>query len=457
MKTLFITGASGFIGRHFIETIYNKNFDTIYCLSRTGKPPLPDIALHQNIQLIKGNLLDAHSYAESLASSDIVIHLAAITGKAAPEHYFNVNARGTDILIKKCKQLGVKKFLYVSSIATNFRDIRNYPYAQSKLKAEQIVKTGSIPYTILRSTIVIGRGSPILMNLIRLAKAPIVPIFGNGAAKIQPIYIEDLISCILYITENSMFHNETLDIGGPEQISIKEFIRLLHKLLYNENPKVIHIPLRPITKLLAFSEKYFFSLTPITAGQLASFTNDGTINKNHLFDRHLPSMKHIDEMLRLSISSLTKPDQSVPILERECERFTLYIAGCKSNKYIMEKYVEGHRITKIGNNGNYFDALLINTANKNYFLNKLADVYTSVFYRNAVLRKKFVLLLAILESRSATYANIDSVSEGSRLSLYARVFQKILLFLLFLLASTIAFAPVHVLCSLSSISLKKSL
>ena len=454
MSTLFITGVSGFIGSHLIRRLNPADYKNIYYLSRTADDGLSYLGEYDNVHFLRGSLFDDESYIKYLAKSDIVIHLAAITGKAKASEYFNINAKGTDFLIERCKQLGVRKILYISSIAVKFQDINNYPYAQSKLQAEKCVKASGISHTILRPTIVIGDGSPILSSLSKLGNAHIVPIFGDGSVLIQPIFIEDLISCILHIIENNIFDNETMDIGGPEQVSIESFIKKLHKLSLNKNPLLIHIPIKPIMKILGFMENYLFSILPFTAGQLSSFSNHGTIDRNWLFDRYLLNMKNVDEMLQFVLSPVMKMGRSMESLKQECIRFTKYLINCKPNAYIEKKYLEGHNVSNIDNDIDLFDAFLINAANRNSFIIKLADIYTSVFYRKAALRKKLILLLAILESYSTTYSKIDSVCDDSKLSLFIKIVQKTLVFSLLLPVSSIVFFPIQAMFYLPSLQTK---
>lgn len=443
MKTLFITGATGFIGSRLVQRLNPSNYKNIFCLSRTVFNDASYLRKHDNVKFLYGSLFDHESFINYLSESDIVIHLAAITGKATPEAYFNINAKGTEFLLEQCIKSGVKKFLYISSIAVKFKDIKNYPYAQSKLKAEEYVKTSAIYHTILRPTIVVGDGSPVLSSLSRLASSPFTPIFGDGSAMIQPIFIDDLISCILNILENNTFDNETLDVGGPEQISIESFIRIIHRMLFNSRPRVIHIPIRPLIKMLSFMEKYFFSLLPVTAGQLASFSNNGTIDRNRLFDHCHINMKNVNEMLQLALSPVIEIGRSNTSLKHECIKYTEYLINCKPNEYIEKKYIEGLKINRIENNIDRFDTFLIRVTNKNTFMIRLADIYTAVFYRKSVFRKKLILLLAILESCPTTYPEIDSVTGGSQFFLFIQIIQKVLIFLPLLLVSSIVLFPIQ--------------
>ena len=79
--------------------------------------PLPE-----PFRLIEGNLMEVHSYRRYLRSCDSVVHLAAVTGKAALRDYFHTNVKGTELLIEESRRNGIKNFLYVSTISVKFRD-----------------------------------------------------------------------------------------------------------------------------------------------------------------------------------------------------------------------------------------------------------------------------------------------------------------------------------------------
>ena len=139
-------------------------------------------------------------------------------------------------------------------------------------------------------------------------------------------------------------------------------------------------------------------------------------------------------------------------LDKECKIFCCYLINQNPNKYVVNKYREGHEVSTMCRNldSDRFDQLLINIAIINPVLMKMADVYTSMFYKTSVLRKKWVLLLAILESCSPTHVHFESVSLSSKTALYMEIFQKGLFYMLTLLLSTIILMPLHVILSVAS-------
>ena len=299
MSSLLITGSTGFIGRRVIERLNPTRYEKVYCMSRCPRPGLSWLSNRNKFELICADILDPKSYRSYLPLTNTVVHLAAVTGKRTQKEYFAVNGEGTNILLEQCKQAGVRQFLHMSSIVVKYSNKSRYYYAQSKELAEFAVRQSGLPYTIVRPTIVIGPGSPTWRGLLRLAGMPIIPILGRGKTRIQPIYVDDLVNCVLSILDEDVFRNATIELGGPEQITFKNFLTTIHRLRYGKVPRTLHLPVAPLVFALSVFEKPLYSVLPMTAGQLCAFYNDGVICPNALFEYHKPQMKGIDEMVKL--------------------------------------------------------------------------------------------------------------------------------------------------------------
>jgi NADH dehydrogenase len=227
----------------------------------------------------------------------VILHLAARTGNASPSEYTKTNVEGTRDLLEAAETQRVRGFLYVSSIAAAFADTSGYPYAASKQEAEEAVRQSSLRWTIVRPTIVLGPGSPIWGKFSTLARAPLLMIPGDGKARIQPIHVEDLVDLLLRIVTEDRFERQTLEAGGPEVVSIEEFLRRAHRQYQGLLPGALRIPLKPGLALLRAAERLVPIVLPVTAGQFSSFTNDGVAEPNPLLDEMHASMRGIDAML----------------------------------------------------------------------------------------------------------------------------------------------------------------
>ena len=123
---------------------------------------------------------------------------------------------------------------------------RNYPdnYGKNKLEIENIVRNSGLNYTIIRPSIIYGKGSKSFDFIINyLKKIPFfTPIIGNGKYKIIPVYVKDVAKVIKKCKENKKTDKKEYDIVGDKSLFFIELIDLLKKEI-NIKKTNIHIPL----------------------------------------------------------------------------------------------------------------------------------------------------------------------------------------------------------------------
>jgi nucleoside-diphosphate-sugar epimerase len=448
---LLITGAGGFVGKHLLANLDTSKYQTIYCLSRKRENvQLPD-PVPGNITIIEGDLLNNLTYESILAKVDTVVHLAAVTGKARPKDYFKANAYGTMLLLDRCKKAGVKNFLLVSSIAVSFKNKNRYFYAQSKEQAEDYLKTSGLKYTILRPTMIMGKGSSVFAGLARLTGLPFIPVFGNGKPRVQPVHVTDVAKAVSTIDAGSRYNGEILELGGPGVISIKEFMKKIASCRGKKNPKAFHLPLGLMVFFLSILERVVYGLLPLTVGQLATFRNDGTAKENSLAKQLSPRMKGIEEMIEDSlaadeddISTLT----GVPAkLVKECQTFCRYLVKQKPNAYVAKKYYLCHQkldFTPL----DFHDRLLLKLAGIRPFFTRMTDGYSRFFRSNSTARKKLAYLMAILEVSPPYYRYYDTADGPGKLGVLIKAGLMGTGLALHLLISAVFLFPLQVLAKL---------
>jgi nucleoside-diphosphate-sugar epimerase len=286
MKSLFITGASGFVGRSLVKQVGQRSELAAICVGRSAAPA----GLPASVRWHSADLLDPGSYQAQLAGSDVVLHLAGLTGRASRSSFFRVNTESTRVLLDASKAAGVPRFLFVSSVAASFSGSPYYHYAQSKRAAEALVQQSGLRTVIVRPTIVLGPGSPLGEKLRTLASGPVVLVFGNGRARIQPIHVDDLAAILLSLIDTDRFTGEVIEVGGAEDVEMQDFLERVRKAQDLPKGRVIHIPVRPLQLVLSGMERISTSFLPFTAGQLSSFTNDGIA---------APAVPPVDQGIRL--------------------------------------------------------------------------------------------------------------------------------------------------------------
>lgn len=456
-RVLFITGAGGFIGKALVSKLVATGLWQIKALIR--RPIEQGGNLGTSLTFIVGDLCDAETYRASLERVDTVIHLAGVTGKAAPNEYEQTNVEGTKSLLQACKKAGVGRFLHVSTIAVNYADQRYYPYAQSKARAEALVRESGIPNAIIRPTVVVGVGSPIWHTLSRMAKLPIIPLPNGGRVQLQPIDVNDLVKGIELALSEGRFEGEALDLGGAAPTSFADFIRAIHRAFYGKEPHFLYLPLDPIRALLALMEPLLRPVLPVTAGQLAVFANDSTVSPNWLHDRLKGRMRSMEETIAtlvvgkapLDAGAAAKGSAAVApghvSINSECDVFSRYLVSQVPTDYIRRQYETAVVARNLASDAEFsaFDRRTLRLARRHAFFTRLADAYCAIFHRHGVLRRKLILLLAILEHTAPTATRFDRPKIRGPVGIGTNLFVLGTSFGLSLIAGMLLLLPSHLL------------
>jgi len=247
-SNVLITGGGGFIGRNLIPLLKNKKKYNIKILSRK-----------------KGEDLKNYNSIKNLFKNmEIVIHLAY--SKNYPE-----NIKMTENLIKASKKNKIKKIILLSSMSAK----RSYPdeYGKNKLKIENMIQNSDINYTVLRPSIIYGKGNKsfdFIINYIK--KIPFfTPIIGNGKYIIIPVHISDVVNIIVKCIKNKKTDKKKYDLVGGEKIYFIELINILKKEI-RIRKRNIFIPIWICRILTIFPQK------SISKENLKNLTEDSLAN-----------------------------------------------------------------------------------------------------------------------------------------------------------------------------------
>jgi NADH dehydrogenase len=292
-STLFVTGASGFLGRALLSRLPTSLAPDVICLSRSLAA-----AAERKAAFVQGTLEQPTKYAPALKECEAVIHLAACSRRARPATYQRVNVEGTRALLEASARSGVKRFLFLSCASTADASGRYGARARSKLQAEELVRASALDWTILRTTLVFGYRSPIQRSLTNLATARITPLFCGGRAQVQPIWSDDAADVLVEWVEGRLPSRETIDVGGPESISLRDLLQRMARKHAGREPRFVPWSLGATQACLALLERPFLELAPASAASLELFRRGRAAQPNAWLEARRVGMVRIDEMLQ---------------------------------------------------------------------------------------------------------------------------------------------------------------
>ena len=265
---VFITGASGFIGKQLLEHIESDSrFEKVYCLCRSN------VDLLSRFTVINGSLEELEKTPP--VDADVCIHLAAVTDSTAASgdevsDVFSINADGTASVVEFCKKSNISKIVFLSSVNVYLKE--KYTYALSKLSAEEHIRNSGLEYSILRCALVYGKGCQSFDKIIRFAKLfHVVPVLGTGNAYEQPIYIDEVCSAVIHHAFLKG-ENTVCDLYGKTKMIYNEMVKVLLEA-NNSRAMLLHMPIAPFQVISEFFYRHKIPF-PIQPEQISHMCED---------------------------------------------------------------------------------------------------------------------------------------------------------------------------------------
>jgi NADH dehydrogenase len=275
---ILVTGGTGFVGSHLIRRLRQEGIPVRAIVRNPDKAQaLKDLG----VDVVKGDVSDAASLEKATSGIERVIHLVGIIQEGAGATFQGVHVEGTRNVIEATKKAGVRHFFYQSALGT--RPNANSKYHKTKWAAEELVRAGGISYTILRPSLIYGPGDLFTIRLSEMIRlSPLLPVIGSGRSKVQPIFIDDVATCILKAVTSDCCLNEIYEIGGPDQLTYEEVTVAIADAMGVKRP-TLHLPLF-FMKSMAKVFEAVLPKAPVTTDQLIMLQEDTVCNMRDIRD-----------------------------------------------------------------------------------------------------------------------------------------------------------------------------
>ncbi len=258
-----VTGATGFVGQATVRMLVADGWH-VRALTRRAQEA------QDGVTWIDGALDNPGSLEHLCEGAEAVLHIAGVVNAPDKAGFVAGNVTGTENMLEAAKNVGVKRFLHVSSLAA--REPGLSEYGMSKYRAEKAVGTSMLDWTILRPPGVYGPGDTEMLDLFRMARRGFILLPPQGRASL--IHVRDLarlLTALLPVREGATARIFEADDNEPGGWKHSSFGRAIGWAV-GKPLTVLHAP-RALLLLAAYADRLFrgrkAKLTPDRARYLA--------------------------------------------------------------------------------------------------------------------------------------------------------------------------------------------
>jgi uncharacterized protein YbjT (DUF2867 family) len=223
---ILLTGATGYIGKRLLPALLDAGHHVVALVRR---PTHWDILPRHKDQLtvFQADLLQPASLSnmpQELDAAYYLVHSMADSTKHFPE----MEQTCITHFMQALGRTQVRQLIYLSGISN---DKNLSTHLNSRKEVEQIIRDGSIPYTILKAGIIIGSGSAsfeVIRDLVEKLPFMIAPKWVKN--KTHPIAISDVLFYLQAVLNSPKALNQEFEIGGADQLTYEQMLKSYAKI-----------------------------------------------------------------------------------------------------------------------------------------------------------------------------------------------------------------------------------
>jgi dihydroflavonol-4-reductase len=279
----FVTGGSGFIGGHLIESLVVRGFEVGALVH--SRP----LRLQVKVETVRGDICDRELLEKALKGADFLFHLASALGSSAigRDEFRRINAQGTESVLESARSAGVGRTIHVSSAgvfgAIDGGEVaaESSPpnpitvYDKTKLEGEEAAlrfAREGLDVVVVRPGWAYGPGDKRTFKLMKAICGGRFVMATRGRSFQTPVYIDDLVKGILLAGEKGR-KGEVYHLAGGEIMTVQGMAEEIAAACGRKLPR-FYLPLMPARLAALFLELAFVPLRrepPLSRSKLSFF------------------------------------------------------------------------------------------------------------------------------------------------------------------------------------------
>ena len=266
-----VFGGTGFLGRRIVRRLAERGYGVRVASRRTGSTAFSEYG--KRIACLSGDLRDPGFVEAALEGAAAAVNCVSLYVEKGRDTFEAVHLRGAEALARRAGAEGLRTLVHVSGINAGPQSLSGY--ARMRGRGDEAVRAAFPDAVILMPSAIFGPGDRFFNLFAEMARAsPVLPLFGNGATRLQPVYVGDVAEAAVRAIENPVHHGGLFELGGPEVITYRDLLRLTCRRL---GLRRLLLPVPFLLWDLAAVAASFLPSPPLTRDQVALMRHDNVV------------------------------------------------------------------------------------------------------------------------------------------------------------------------------------
>jgi len=217
-QSIVVFGGTGFLGRAIVCALAACGGDVRVVARRPDAVDLPP-----GVERRRADVQDDHEIAAVLENAGTVVNAVSLYLEGGGLDFEGIHVTGATRLARLAHDAGARRFLHVSGIGVSTESPS--PYVRARARGEMSVRETFPGATILRPSVLFGPDDSFLATLDAVTRLPVVPLFGRGDTRLQPVHVDDVAAAVAVATRAADAADRVFELGGGDALRYREIVQ----------------------------------------------------------------------------------------------------------------------------------------------------------------------------------------------------------------------------------------
>ncbi len=219
MATVVVFGGTGFLGRSISRQLVEAGHAVRVASRRPAERAAADASL------VTADILDEDSVVEALQGADAAINAVSLYVESRGQDFQMIHVDGAARLARLSRELGLSTLVHISGIGVSTNSAS--AYVRARALGEREVRKAFPDAVIVRPSVLFGPGDAFLRALRWLTMMPVIPLFGGGDMRLQPVHVEDVAAAVARALEMPAARGRVYELGGARAYRYRDLLQIV--------------------------------------------------------------------------------------------------------------------------------------------------------------------------------------------------------------------------------------
>ena len=274
-RTVTVFGGTGFLGWRIVEALARRGWR----VRLAARHPERSRAAIGEVHRMPADVRDGAAVARAVEGAAAVVNAVSLYRESGDVSFSDIHVDAARRVAEAAREHGVARLVHLSGIGSDPGS--SSPYIRARGEGEVAVRDAYAAVTVLRPSAMFGPGDPLITALLHVTRLPVVPLFGRGDTRLQPVFVGDVAEATARLVTGSADPEPIYELGGANVMTYRELVELTLRATGRRRP-LVPVPFAAWEAIAAGAR--ILPSPPISEGQVA------LMKKDNVADPDLPGL-----------------------------------------------------------------------------------------------------------------------------------------------------------------------